>query len=136
ATTFPAGGGKYRTASWNAGCATAGLCGTAADTGGAGLTRVELSIQEGSGNFYGGTSFDQASETFLTASGTTSWSYALGAAKLTSGQTYTLHLRAIDGADNVESQQSFSFLYDAVAPVSTPTFPVAGAAYRTATWSA
>src|SRR5262249_34920748 len=141
--SFPADGGMYRTATW-----AGALSGTASDTGGAAVRTVELSLREGSGNWYGGTSFDEASQTFLAADGTTNWSHALGAAepgrrgwssalgaaKLPSGRPYTPPVRAAEGAGTVESEQTYSFLYDAIAPSSTATFPAAGAAYQTATW--
>ena len=42
--TFPAAGGNYSPAGWDAGCATAGFCGTASDAHG--VQKVELSIRQ------------------------------------------------------------------------------------------
>jgi hypothetical protein len=109
--TFPAAAGKYNATGW-----TDAITGTAADTGGSGLARVELSVREGTGNYYGGTAFDQGAETFLTATGTSSWSYALADAKLSSGNEYTIHVRAVDNVNNVESFQTIKFVYDTAAP--------------------
>ena len=52
--TFP-GAGPYAAAGWNAGCLSS-ICGTAADSGGSGLQKVEVSIRRGSGNYWDGVS--------------------------------------------------------------------------------
>jgi YD repeat-containing protein len=114
---FPAADGLYDSDGWNggsAGCTGApasGICGTAADSGSAGVQKVELSLRDGTGNYYGGTSFNQPSETYLTATGTSTWSYGLLASKLTDGHSYTLHVKATDNVGNVESVQSRWFAY-------------------------
>jgi hypothetical protein len=108
--TFPAAGGSYNAGGWGG-----SITGSASD-GGAGLLRVEVAIQEGAGNHYDGSSFANGSPTWLTATGTSSWSYALAAAKLTSGNGYTVSLRAIDNVGNVASTITRSFTYDADAP--------------------
>lgn len=110
-TTFPTNGGTYNATGW-----TDSITGTAADSGGSGLARVELSLRQDAGNYYGGSSFDQVGETYLAATGTTSWSYALADTKLANGSTYTLHVRAVDNVGNVESFQTFTFSYDTSAP--------------------
>ena len=53
---------------------------------------------------------------WLTATGTTSWSYAIAAAKLTSGNVYAVSLRAIDNVGNIESTTTRTFTYDTAAP--------------------
>ena len=80
------------------------------------MLRVEVAIQQGAGNYYDGSSFASGSITWLTATGTTSWSYALAAAKLTTGNTYTISLRAIDNVGNTASTITRTFTYDATAP--------------------
>src|SRR5579859_4542045 len=79
---FPANNGTYREDTWNAGCAGApGLCGEARDP--TGVKSVVVSIRQGSGNWWGGSSFNQTSEYFsattLAAPGaaSTKWSYQL-----------------------------------------------------------
>ena len=106
----PAAGGSYNAAGWGG-----SITGTASD-GGADLLRVEVAIQQGSGNYYDGSSFANGSLTWLTATGTTSWSYAIAAAKLTSGNVYTISLRAIDNVGNVASTTTRTFTYDTAAP--------------------
>ena len=110
AFTSPAAGGSYNTAGWGG-----SITGTASD-GGADMLRVEIAVQQGSGNYYDGSSFANGSLTWLTATGTTSWSYALAAAKLTSGNVYTVSLRAIDNVGNIASTITRTFTYDTVAP--------------------
>ena len=56
---FPSAGGNYSPSAWNAGCATAGFCGTASDSPGSGLQMVEISIRRGTGNYYDGSSFSE-----------------------------------------------------------------------------
>ena len=48
-TSFPAASGEYNSSGWAAGCATAGLCGTYADGSGSGVSQVQVSIRQGSG---------------------------------------------------------------------------------------
>ena len=68
--TFP-GAGPYAAAGWNAGC-TSSICGTAADSGGSGLQKVEVSIRRASsGNYWDGvSSFSSGSQVWNLASGT------------------------------------------------------------------
>jgi hypothetical protein len=133
--TFPASGGSYNTAGWTAGCPAPGVCGTASDAV-AGVQVVEVSIRRGSGNYWNGTSFASASEVFLAASGTTSWSYALPATSFPANGTYTLRVRARDNAGNVQSPSSRNFRYDTVAPTSAMAHPTAGSVYNATSWAA
>jgi hypothetical protein len=96
--------------SWNAGCASPGICGTAADAA-SGVAKVEISIRRGSGNYWNGTSFSSTTEVFLTATGTTVWSFAFPASSFPAKDTYTIRLRATDNAGNVAtpSTKKFSF---------------------------
>jgi hypothetical protein len=115
ALTFPTVGGSYDSAAWNAGCGTTttgDFCGTASDSGGSTVNAIQVSVRQGSGNYWNGTSFASAGETLLSAAGTTSWSRALPAAALTAG-TYTIRVLATDAVGNSNST-SFTF-------TSTPT---------------
>jgi hypothetical protein len=120
AMTFPANGGRYNTAGWNAGCAAAGLCGTASDAL-SGVQKVELSIRQGSGNYWDGSAFASAGEVFWVAAGTTSWSYAFAAANFPADGSYTMRVRASDNAGNVEAPVSRTFTHDTGAPETTIT---------------
>ncbi len=127
--TFPASGATYNTAGWNAGCATAGLCGTYSD-GGSGVSQVQVSIRQGTGNYWNGSSFASASEVWNTASiAAGNWSYAFAAGSFPADGSYTIRVRATDAAGNVETPNSRSFTIDRVAPQTTidtnPTDPSA-----------
>jgi Bacterial Ig domain/Bacterial Ig-like domain/Chitobiase/beta-hexosaminidase C-terminal domain len=118
-TTFPASAGVYNSAGWAAGCATAGSCGTYAD-GGSGVSQVEISIRQGSGNYWSGGSFSSASEAWNTATiGGGNWSYGFAAGSFPADGGYTIRVRAIDAAGNVESPSSRSFTIDRAAPQTT-----------------
>ena len=73
--TFPVNAASYTNAVWDAaaGCATSRICGTATDTG-SGIQKVEISIQQGSGNYWNGSSFSSGSQFWNLGTGTTSWS--------------------------------------------------------------
>ena len=62
-TSFPASAGTYNTSGWNAGCGTIGFCGTYSDAT-SGVQKVEISIRQGAGNYWNGTSFGSGSEVF------------------------------------------------------------------------
>lgn len=113
ATTFPGVGGRYNNTTYDAGCvpATGDLCGSASDPG-SGVATVEISVQRASTGLYlTGTTFGAASQTWITANGTTAWSYALAAATFPSDGTYTLVVRATDGVGNT-STSSTPFIID------------------------
>ncbi len=115
--TFP-GAGPYTAAGWNAGCSST-ICGTASDTGGSGLQKVEVSIQRGSGNYWDGvSSFSSASQVWSLAAGTAGWTYAFPASNFPADGTYTVEVRATDNAPNVQSPPtSRAFTFDTTAPV-------------------
>ena len=109
----------YSAASWNAGC-TSSLCGTASDTGGSGLQKVEISVRQGSGNYWNGSAFASASEVWNLASGTSSWMYGFGASSFPADGAYTVSSRATDNALNVQSPVTTqSFTLDTTAPSLT-----------------
>ena len=89
--TFP-GAGPYNAAGWNAGCSS-GICGTALDPI-TGVQKVEVSIRQGSGNYWNGTSFGSGVQVWNLASGTTSWSYGFDASKFPADGSYTVTVRA------------------------------------------
>ena len=132
AMTFPAAG-SYNLATWEAGCgtpATGDLCGTAGDVG-SGLATVALSIlRVGTNSYWNGSGFAAASETWLTATGTTSWSYAFAGASFPTDGTYTVRWRATDLVGNATTG-SVSLTIDTTPPpvpqiVSAPADPSGG----------
>ena len=84
--------------------------GTAADTGGSGLAKVELQLDDGTLFLASDGSFDW-SETWLSPTGLDSWRYALSgsaSSQLVNGKSYTIKVRSTDYAGNVGTQ-SFNF---------------------------
>jgi hypothetical protein len=139
---FPAEGGLYSASAYNEGCSGgAGLCGKAKDQHG--VASVAVSIRKGSGNWWGGSSFNKTSETFVAATvegaGTSeaSWRYPLS---LPADGTYVVHARASDVAGNTtpaESQGAATFTIDTTPP-PVPTItsgPEAETASKTATFT-
>jgi len=135
--SFPAAGGEYSTAAWNAGCATAGFCGTHSDAT-SGVAQVEISVKRVSSDLYwDGDSFDAAGETFFAAAlAGGDWSYAFPAAGFPADGQYTVHVRATDDVGNTESGPSRTFRIDDTDPSAVYTFPASGGTYNTAGWDA
>ena len=112
--TVPANNGAYNTAGW-----AGSLSGTAADSG-SGLANVKVSIKRNSDGYYwNGTSFVSGSENYLTATGTTGWTYALASSALTTNVSYTVDAKATDNATNPSTVATATFTYDTTAPVTT-----------------
>src|SRR5438128_1700023 len=110
---------------------------TPADSG-SGVNKVEVAIQDGSGNYYDGSGFNNAGQTFLLASGTTSWSYAIASSKLSDGHTYHITVKTTDNTTTANSDNnaaSRSFTYDTTPPTAAFTFPAAGGFYNASGWS-
>ncbi|HEY4450987.1 MAG TPA: S8 family serine peptidase, partial [Solirubrobacteraceae bacterium] len=123
AISFPASSAAYNAAGWTAGCAPAGVCGTAGDTGST-ISGVQVSIKRNSDGFYwNGSSFLAGSESYLSAAGTTTWSVALSASALSDGATYTVHAKSTDSVGNASSVASSTFTYDTTAPSTTVSSP-------------
>ncbi|HXU03276.1 MAG TPA: hypothetical protein VN903_20060, partial [Polyangia bacterium] len=116
AITFPVNGTAYNASSW-----TGSVTGTASDTGGSGLQKVEVQISDTTNStHFDGTNFVSGATGFITATGPTPWSQTLAAAKLTTGHGYTVTSKATDNAANVESSPpSAGFTYDTTAPTVT-----------------
>lgn len=132
AMTAP-GASSYNGAGWAAGCGTpttGDLCGTAGDVG-SGLATVDLSIlRVGTSSYWDGSGFAAASETWLSATGTTSWSYAFAASSFPADGTYVVRRRATDLVGNATTG-SVSLTIDTTPPptpqiVSAPGDPSGG----------
>ena len=64
---------------------------------------MQVAIQDGAGNYWGGATFNQAAIFYNAAAGTTAaWTYATAtlAGQLTDGHTYTITARSTDAAGN------------------------------------
>ena len=125
AATFPAAAALYGTASWTAGCAGAGFCGTATDNSGAGIQKVELTIRQGAGNYWDGSGFSSGSPVFVLATGGSSWSYAFPASSFPADGSYTVQVRPTDNLNGVGALSSTTFTIDQTPPsafsLSAPT---------------
>lgn len=118
--SFPADRSPYNGVGWTAGCPSAGFCGTAKDDG-SGVDSVSLSLQQVStGRYWTGTGFSSASAVFVSASGTTSWSYAFPAGSFPTDGDYTVQVRAVDVAGNASGttarQTTATFTIDTIPP--------------------
>jgi hypothetical protein len=94
---------------WN-GCSPLGICGTASDGTGT-IANVKVSIRQGTGNYWGGSSFGSVSESLQTASGTTSWNLAFPITNFPAGGTYTARVVVTDTGGN-SSTLSRNFYVD------------------------
>jgi hypothetical protein len=118
----PVDGSSYNTSGWNNNCAGGGICGTASDASGVALVRVAIR-QQATQKYWNGSSFvASTSAIFNSATGTTSWSYALTAPI---DGDYTVSVRAKDTLNNetaAANQKVVTFRLDRVGPpVSTVT---------------
>jgi len=126
AVTYPVAGSSYGS-DW-----TGTITGTAAPGVGATVASTEVAIEDTStGQWWNGTSFSDASQTFVTASGTTTWYQPLAASDLNSGDSYSVIAQSTDSAGNVgtSSTVTFSYSVQASSPTATITYPVAGTTY-------
>ncbi|MHB8651058.1 MAG: SwmB domain-containing protein, partial [Gaiellaceae bacterium] len=143
---FPQNNLSYTNTTWDSGSGTctstpaSSICGTVADTG-SGVAQVQVSVLDtNTAQYYDGTNaaghFGNVSETFLTATlSGGNWNLPLGHLALTSGHTYTVHVKSTDNVGNVETQQSLSFILsnDTTPPATTITLGSASAAFITST---
>ena len=131
ATAFPAASALYGTASWTAGCASPGFCGTATDNSGAGIQKVELTIRQGTGNYWDGSGFSSATPVFVAASGGSSWSYVFLASSFPADGSYTVQVRPTDNLNGVGAVSSATFTVDQTPPGAfSLDAPTAGQAIR------
>jgi hypothetical protein len=96
---------------WATGCTVDTICGTASDAG-SGVNNVKLSIRQGTGNYWNGSSFASGSEVLLTATGTTSWSLSFPSTNFPAGGEYTVRAVGTDNAANASSGTSAAFFID------------------------
>ena len=129
--------GSYTAAEWNAGCGTNGLCGTYGDGSGSGVAEVEVSIRQGTGNYWDGSGFSSASEVWNDSTiGGGNWSYAFPAGSFPADGSYTVRVRARDAVANTQAPTSRTFTFDATAPSAAVDFPQASEDYNAAGWDA
>jgi hypothetical protein len=89
------------------------ISGTASDGNGSGVLNVKISIKRNSDNLYWDGFAWISSETWLSTSGTTSWSISTGLPSWDSGISYTIRSMATDNVTNIEipgSGNTFTFV--------------------------
>ncbi len=111
AVTYPVASTTYG-ANW-----TGTITGTAGSNTSSGLSSVTVAVENTTTTkWWTGTSFSAASQTFVAAAGTTSWSLALAASNLVTSDTYTVTAKATDGVANTASTSAVPFTYSTAAP--------------------
>jgi hypothetical protein len=128
---FPTNGGTYNTATWNAGCPIAGLCGTTSDPT-SGVASTRLSIRQGSGNYWDGTAFTSTTEVFVSV--VSGEDLPFPAANFPADDDYTIGVLSNDFAGNTATA-SATFTIDRTAPTATLAFPADGGTYATTSWN-
>ena len=82
---------------------------------------MQVAIQDGAGNYWGGATFNQASIFYNATGGTVAaWTYSTAtlAGQLTNGHTYTITASSTDPAGNTGTTTR-TFVYDTTAPTVT-----------------
>ena len=97
---------------------------------------MQVAIQDGAGNYWGGATFNQASIFYNATGGTVAaWTYSTATlvGQLTNGHTYTITARSTDPAGNTGTTTR-TFVYDTTAPtVTNVTSTKADGAYPSGT---
>jgi hypothetical protein len=121
--TYPVDGTTYG-ADW-----TGTITGTASTT----VASTEVAIEDTTADqWWSGSSFSDATQSFVPASGTTTWLLGLGSDNLTSGNSYSVIAEVTDSAGNVGTSSTVSFTYNTgptTAPTVSVTYPVDSTTY-------
>jgi ribosomal protein S12 methylthiotransferase accessory factor YcaO len=128
AITYPVNATTYGT-NW-----TGTITGTASSNSGSGTTITGTAVaveNTKTSKWWNGSSFSATAQTFVTANGTTSWSFALAKLNLTSGITYSVTAQATDSLGNVGTSPTVSFTYCTAPPTVAITYPVNKTTYGT-----
>jgi hypothetical protein len=110
------------------------ITGTASANSGSGTTITGTAVaveNTKTSKWWNGSSFGATAQSFVTASGTTSWSLPLARVNLTSGDTYSVIAKATDSLGNVGSSSTVNFTYNCSPPTVTITYPVDATTYGT-----
>lgn len=87
------------------------ISGTASFPNGAGSVSIAIENTT-TAHWWNGTNFTSAtSQTFVAATGTTSWTYAIAATKFVAGDSYTVIAKATDAIGNTALSVTISFTY-------------------------
>ena len=110
------------------------ITGTASSNSGpnTGIAGVSIAVENtATGKWLVGTSFNGASQSFQTASGTTTWSFGLAAKYLTSTDAYSVIAKATDSVGNTGTSSVVTFTFTSSAPSITITYPAIATTYGT-----
>ena len=128
AVSYPVSGTTYG-ANWSG-----TLTGSSSAANGATVSSVALTVEDTTNSTYwNGTTF-QGTSTTVTPTGTTSWSDALAASALVSGNSYSVSATATDSATNTGTSATVTFTYNTTPPSVAVTYPVNSTTYG-ANWS-
>ncbi|MGD0983576.1 MAG: Ig-like domain-containing protein [Acidimicrobiales bacterium] len=126
AITYPVNNATYGT-NW-----TGEVTGTASAEAGATITSVSVAFKDTkTGKWWNGSAFGAGTQTFVTATGKTTWMLAMAAQALTSGVSYTAVAQATDSVGNTGTSSTVSFTYDTAPPTVVVTYPVNNTTYGT-----
>jgi hypothetical protein len=88
------------------------ITGTASSNSSGTISSAAVAIEDTSTNkWWNGTSFSNNSQTFVPASGTTSWTYSLPASKLSAFSNYSITGEATDSLNHSGTSSTVSFFY-------------------------
>jgi hypothetical protein len=124
--TYPVDGTTYGS-DW-----TGTMTGTASAAAGTTVTNTQVAIEDTKTDvWWDGTSFSATSQTFVTATGDTTWMLTLAAQSLIPADTYTVVAQATDSAKNVGTSSTVSFTYSipTAPPTVVVTYPVDATTY-------
>ncbi len=115
---------------------TGSIDGTALSRSGFPLAAVTVALRDTTtGQWWGGSGFNQASQTFVpVTSGTSNWSLSFPASNLTAGHSYTLTAQATDSVGNVGSSSAVGFSYNNTPPTTSVSYPTNTTTYG-ANWT-
>jgi hypothetical protein len=130
--TYPVNNTSYGT-NW-----TGAITGTASSNAGAGTSVANVSVaieNTTTSMWWNSTSFSSGTQGFVSATGTTSWSFALLAKYLVSGDAYSVVAKATDSVGNTGLSSVVTFTYNGSPPTVAITYPVTGTTYGLTTWT-
>ncbi len=116
---------------------TGSITGTASTNSGptTNITGVSVAVENTTtSKWLAGTSFSGGSQSFQTASGTTSWSFAVSAKYLVSGDAYSVIAKATDSVGNTGTSALVSFTFNSSPPSVAITYPMNNAKYGSTNW--
>jgi hypothetical protein len=111
---------------------TGEVTGTASAEAGATITHAAVAFKNTkTGKWWNGTAFSAGTQSFVTATGKTTWMFAMAAQALNSGVTYTVIAQAKDSAGNQGTSATVTFTYNATPPTVAISYPLTNTTYGT-----